>query len=98
VTYRLVVVEADNTGLQERAKVKQIRGRLETVLNYMLRRSHTGDRTAFAKLTNALIDLRYVADGYDHYTSRLHVMSEAGCVNVPPLLTEVMSAGQTDIQ
>ena len=98
VVAAVVVVETDNAGLQERSKVTKIRWRLESALSYMLRRSHTDDWTAFAKLTNALTDLRYVADGYDQYTSHLRVMSESGCVNVPALLFDVMSHGPTDRQ
>jgi len=75
--------------------VEKIRGRLETGLSYMLRRSHTDDWTAFGKLMTALADLHYVADGFDSYTSRLRVTSESGGVNVPALLSEVMSGRQT---
>jgi len=90
------VDDADNAGLQERAKVKKIRGRLEAALSYMLRRTHTSDTTAFTRLMTAFTDLRYVADSYDNYTSHLYVTSEAGCVNVPALLAEVMSYGPSD--
>ena len=78
--------------------MKRIRRRLETALSYMLRRSHTDHWTAFAKLTSALTDLHYVADGYDDYTSRLHVMSEAGSINIPALLSDMMSNGSSERQ
>jgi len=71
--------------------VNKIRVRVERALSYMLRRSHASDRTAFDRLTIALGDLRYVADGYDNYTSHLYVTSPSGCVNVPALFSEVMS-------
>ena len=90
------VDKADNAGLQERAKVHKIRVRVERALSYMLRHSHAGDSTAFDRLTIALGDLRYVADGYDNYTSHLHVTSPSGCVNVPALLSEVMSFAPSD--
>jgi len=87
--------EADNAGLQDRAKVKEIRRRVETALSYMLRRSHADHWRAFARLTSALTDLHYVADGYDDYTSRLHVMSQSGSTNIPALLYDVMSNGSS---
>jgi len=90
------VDEADNAGLEERAKVNRIRIRVERALSYMLRRSHASDRTAFDRLTIALSDLKYVADGYDNYTSHLNVTSPSGCVNVPALLSEVMTFAPSD--
>jgi len=88
--------ETDNAGLQERSKVKEIRRRVETALSYMLRRSHTDHWRAFARLTSALTDLQYIADGYDDYTSRLHVMSQSGSINIPALLYDVMSNGSSE--